>query len=202
MSVTSSTSHTTASSRKSRLPKCSSQKIVATYGGDTNVRVVSRIRPIAKGDRKDSRVVFVEEEGVSKLLSFFSPTRSDTNTRRQSSDSLGSVASLTAKFSSPNSKPLMPSTDACTASTGATKLFSPSNAKTPIHTNVDVGRIVPVRQSFIQAPSGAREMKEMVEKCAAVTSKVSQSIIVGDESFDFDAVSPLMIVGYHTIACD
>ena len=195
-SFTSASSRITSSTRGSRLPSCTTRKATSSFvggcnygvGGDTNLRVVTRIRPVsATANEEGSRVVFLEidENNVS------SPTKSNANTHRESSDSYGSVANLAAKFNSPNNKALMPCTDVYTATTTPTELFSPPNntSKTPLHANKNNGKILPVRQSFIQSPSTTKEIEEIIEKRAAENSKVSQSVFAGTEKFDFDAVS-------------
>ena len=193
-SIASASSRNTTSTRDSRLPKFAIRKSSTSFtggwnygnGGDVNVRVVCRIRPSSEpASEEGSRIVLLDHD-EEKIDS--SPKKSKA--RRESNDSFGSVANLTARFNSPNNKVLMPCTDSFTNSLTPTKLFSPPNntSKTPIHKNKNSGNIVPVRQSFIQSPSTTKEIEEIIEKRAAGNNNLTQTVIVGTAAFKLDAV--------------
>lgn len=208
VSLASESSRLTTASRESRLPKCTTRKGVSPFvggcnygnGGETNLRVVARIRPVSEQTKNSdgSRVVFAENNENY----FSSPSKPNEKNKRES---FGSVANLTARFNSPNNKALMPCTDAYTTATAPADLFSPPNntSKTPLHKNNK--KIVPVRQSFIQSPSSTKEIEEIIGKRAADKSKFSQSLVVGAEKFEFDAVScktskmPFKVCDIHVV---
>jgi len=209
MSITSAFSNTAStSSRKSFLSKvtnASFSSFAAPAWGigdrehDTTVRVIARIRPIFEEEESSGsfRAVFaIGREDDLPPASFLSPSKTNRRSTSATNDSEGaSVADLAAKFNSPSNKPLMPCLE-----TTPTKLFSPSQARTPLRTNGNAaninsyangrnanGKTPLVRQSFIQSPSTTKEIEDRMR--ATTPCKASQSVMAGDENFNFDAVS-------------
>lgn len=207
---------TMSSSRKSLLPQKTSLSYFG-FGNEANIRVVARIRPAtdvnsttASNSKNDKVCVFaVKNDALQDVqVSFLSPSKSNS-VRNSPSNLLAppqhsststspaantTVSGLTAMFDSPNNKPLMPSTDACTTLASPSKLFSPSQGTTPLRSNGGGGGNMKMissvkRQSFIPTPTPSKEIEEKIDKRMAFQFQTSHGIVAGDEKFHFDAVS-------------
>jgi hypothetical protein len=214
----SSSQTTITSSRKSLLPQKTSLSYFG-FGSEANIRVVARIRPPSSDVNSSTTVASNKNDGVCVFavkndtlqdmqVSFLSPSKSNSvrhspiQQQQQhpstSSPAAGTntVSGLTAIFDSPNNKPLMPSTDACTALGSPSKLFSPSQGTTPLRSNGGGGGHMKIvsssslkRQSFIPTPTPSKEIEEKIDKRMASQFQTSHGVVAGDETFYFDAVS-------------
>eukprot|EP00557_Chaetoceros_sp_GSL56_P011973 CAMPEP_0176476842 /NCGR_PEP_ID=MMETSP0200_2-20121128/280_1 /TAXON_ID=947934 /ORGANISM="Chaetoceros sp., Strain GSL56" /LENGTH=1312 /DNA_ID=CAMNT_0017872563 /DNA_START=44 /DNA_END=3983 /DNA_ORIENTATION=- len=204
------TTSTSTTIRKSLLPQKTSLSCFG-FGNEANIRVVARIRPdvsnASSNNNKENTsgvcVFAVKNDSLQDTqVSFLSPPTSKSNSMRNSPiiqhDSTISpaanhtVSGLTAMFDSPNNKPLLPSTDACTTlASSPSKLFSPSQGITPLRSNGNHMKMVSSsakRQSFIPAPTPTKEIEEKIDKRIASQVQTSHGIVAGDETFHFDAV--------------
>lgn len=178
LSIASSSSLNTNSSRTSRIQKNASFSTFG-FGNEAKIRVVARIRNDENAQSEGTGRVRIQTCDDLKTVSFLSPSNEKSQVSFASpTPSTGTVSGLAAKFENAEDKPLMP----CALNQN---VFSPSQGKTPLRAN----GIKPVRQSFIQTPTPKKEIEEKIEKKVASQFQTSQTVIAGNERFVFDNVS-------------